>query len=328
VLGGGAILASLVAYFAVADDLPNIPLWADVALTSVALIPATFALVPLALPLLDARGLAPVGVAFAALAAVLVRAELDVLANLTKIGAVTLLAFWFLRFFERPSWVVLVAAVIPFVDALSVWRGPTRHIVTEEPGVFGALSLAFPVPDAGAFQLGLTDLAFFAIFVGAAARWNLRVGWTWICLVASFAVTLVLTVYVDPFGIAGLPALPGLAIGFLVANADHVVRILRREDERVLVTLSVADRDAAARFYRDAVDARVDVDDEDGGLQMLADWWVDREIGFLVRDVDAAHARAARNAAAVVHPPRDEAWGRSAAYRDPDGNVVVLAERT
>ena len=103
---------------------------------------------------------------------------------------------------------MIVACVIPLVDAISVWRGPTRHIVEERPEVFGALSFAFPVPGEGAFQLGLPDLLFFAIFLGAAARWGLRVLATWVCLVASFGVTMALAIYVDPFGIGGLPALP------------------------------------------------------------------------------------------------------------------------
>jgi predicted enzyme related to lactoylglutathione lyase len=326
-LGGAAILAPLLAYYAVADDLRNVPLWADVVLTSVVLIPATFALVLLALPLRDVRGLAPVGLAFGILAVVLTQADLELLANFAKVAAVALLAFWFLGFFERPSWVVLVAAIVPFVDAVSVWRGPTRHIVTEEPEVFGALSLSFPVPDDFPFQLGLTDLAFFSIFLGAAARWGLRVGWTWIAMVASLGATIVFTVYVDPFGIGGLPALPGLAVGFLAANADHVVRILRRLDERVLVTLAVSDFDASARFYRDAVDARVKRVEEDGRLHVVADWWADREVGFLVRDLESAHARALAHGAEVVRAPHVEEWGRSAAYLDPDGNVVSLVER-
>ena len=193
------------------------------------LTPAVFALVLLALPLANARGLLPIGLATALLAFVLVEAELDVLANFAKLAAVTLLAFWFLSFFEELSWVVIVACVIPVVDAISVWRGPTRHIVEERPEVFGALSFAFPVPGEGAFQLGLPDLLFFAIFLGAAARWSLRVLPTWVCLVASFGLTMALAIYVDPFGIGGLPALPLLCVAFLAPNADLIWRRLRPE---------------------------------------------------------------------------------------------------
>jgi hypothetical protein len=124
---------------------------------------------------------------------------------------------------------VIVAAVIPVVDAISVWRGPTRHIVEERPEVFGALSFTFPVPGTGAFQLGLPDLLFFAIFLAAAQRWHLRVLVTWVLLVASFGVTMALAIYTDPFGIGGLPALPLLCLAFLGGNADLIWRRLRVE---------------------------------------------------------------------------------------------------
>ena len=229
IVAGAAILATLLAYYAVVESLPTIPTWGDVLVTAVLLVPAVFALVLLMLPLYGLRGLFPVGVALAVLAFVFVKADLDVLANFTKLAAVTLLAFWFLSYFEALSWVVIVAAVIPVVDAISVWRGPTRHIVEERPEVFGALSFTFPVPGTGAFQLGLPDLLFFAIFLGAAQRWDLRVLVTWVLLVASFGVTMALAIYTDPFGIGGLPALPLLCLAFLGANADLIWRRLRAE---------------------------------------------------------------------------------------------------
>lgn len=229
IVGGAAILAALLAYYAVVESLPTIPTRADVLVTAVLLVPAVFALVLLMLPLYGMRGLFPVGVALAVLAFVFVKADLDVLANFTKLAAVTLLAFWFLSYFEALSWVVIVAAVIPVVDAISVWRGPTRHIVEERPEVFGALSFTFPVPGTGAFQLGLPDLLFFAIFLAAAQRWDLRVLVTWVLLVASFGVTMALAIYTDPFGIGGLPALPLLCLAFLGANADLIWRRLRAE---------------------------------------------------------------------------------------------------
>jgi hypothetical protein len=73
--------------------------------------------------------------------------------------------------------------------------------------------------------LGLPDLLFFALFLGAAARWHLRVGWTWVALTASLGATMLLAVEWD---VAGLPALPGLALGFLIPNADLLVRDFRR----------------------------------------------------------------------------------------------------
>ena len=71
--------------------------------------------------------------------------------------------------------------IIPWVDAISVWRGPTKQIVTHKRELFTTFSFAFPVPgESDTAQLGLPDLLFFALFLGAAARWGLRVRLTWL----------------------------------------------------------------------------------------------------------------------------------------------------
>lgn len=321
---GAAVLAALVAYYEGASRLPDAPLWADVALTSAVLLPAAFTLVLVVLPLREARGLLPVGLAFVVLAAVLEQADFGIPANFAKLFAVALLALWFLGFFERASWILVVAAIVPVVDAVSVWVGPTKHIISERPEIFDAYSFAFPLPDTGSFRLGLTDLAFFTLFLGAAARWRMRVGWTWVALVASLGATIAVAVWVDPFGLGGVPALPGLALAFVAANADHVVRILRRVDERVVVTLPAHDPAASARFYRQAIGVRAEPDDS--SVRVAADWSTGGEVGFVVGDLEGAHVRAARHGAEIVRRPRDEPWGRSAMYHDPAGNVVVLIE--
>jgi predicted enzyme related to lactoylglutathione lyase len=46
-----------------------------------------------------------------------------------------------------------------------------------------------------------------------------------------------------------------------------------------------------------------------------------------VDDIDAAHAQAVAAGADIASMPRDEPWGRTAGYRDPDGNVVALTHR-
>lgn len=224
VAAGVVLLAGLVAWYELFDRVPDQPEWVDVALVGGVLMPATFALVWLALPLRHARWLAAAAAALGALAAVLHVADVEVGANFCKLAAMTLAAFWFLRFFEQLAWVVAIASIIPLVDAVSVWRGPTHHIVTERPSVFSALSVAFPAPAGDYFALGLPDILFFGLFLGAADRWGLRVWLTWALMVASFTVTIALAVWSDPFGIGGLPALPGLSIAFLLANADILWR--------------------------------------------------------------------------------------------------------
>ena len=216
----------LVAYYAGSESLPQLSTWWDVAVLAFFLIPTVFAFVLLALPLWRARGLLPVAIALAVLAAVLQAAGLDVAANFAKLAAAAALGFWFLEYFDDVRLILIVALIIPLIDAYSVWRGPTHHIVTQQRHVFTTLSFAFPVPgEHASANLGVPDLLFFAVFLAAAARFRLRVFWTWVAMTLSFGVTMALAVWTDA---AGLPALPGLSIAFLAVNADLLWAQLRR----------------------------------------------------------------------------------------------------
>jgi hypothetical protein len=223
---GAAVFAVLVVYYETHEHWWKAGLWWDVAFIACVLMPLVFLLVLLALPLRTWRGTFPVGVAFVLLTVALQVAHADVLANFSRLAATALLGWWFLSFFETASWVALVALIIPWVDAYSVWRGPTKQIVTHHEHVFSVLSFAFPVPgeNAGA-NLGVPDLLFFSLFLAAAARFGLRVRLTWLCLLAGLGITIALTVYFD---LSGLPALPGIALGFLVPNADLLWRDARK----------------------------------------------------------------------------------------------------
>jgi hypothetical protein len=220
-----ALATALGVYYSVADSLTNFSVWWEVAILSFLVIPAVFGLVYLALPLWRARGLLPVGIALAILAAALEAAGLDVLANFAKLAAVAFVAFWFLSYFETAAWVVLVALIVPWVDAVSVWRGPTKHIVTHQRELFTTFSFAFPVPgEQNTAQLGLPDLLFFTLFLAACERFRLRTRLSWVAMTLSFGATMALAV---GFALNGLPALPLLALGFLAPNADLLWRKLR-----------------------------------------------------------------------------------------------------
>jgi hypothetical protein len=228
-LAFAALAVVLGLYYAFHTSLPNTSTWGDVAFLSFLLIPAVLALVYLVLPLRVAREieLISVAIAFAVLAVLLHQADLNTLSDFSKLGAMTFAAFWFLNFFEALSWVVLVACIIPWVDAYSVWRGPTNHIVHHHRQVFSTLSFAFPVPgEESAANLGLPDLLFFSLFLAAAARFGLRVFPTWVLLVASFGATIAIAV---AWNKPGLPALPLLSVAFLLANADLLWKRLRHD---------------------------------------------------------------------------------------------------
>ena len=105
------VLTVLAWYFGVSEDLPTLGVWGDVAFLSFGLIPLTFSLVAIALPLrrssLERIGWA--ALALVAISVLLESVDLDIAANFVKIAAVVCVAWWFLSFFE--------ALVTPDLDA-------------------------------------------------------------------------------------------------------------------------------------------------------------------------------------------------------------------
>jgi predicted enzyme related to lactoylglutathione lyase len=116
------------------------------------------------------------------------------------------------------------------------------------------------------------------------------------------------------------------------------------------IELRVADVERSRRFYRDLIGVPVG-DLETHGADAVphahATWgeWsgaeptllmlniypargetTRSELGFAVPDLDAAHERLRAAGTTVVRGPVTKPWGRSAAYRDPDGNTVSLTE--
>jgi hypothetical protein len=220
-----ALASCLLVYGWVAEDLPDVALWWEVAIVSLILLPATFALTWLLLPLRRAvrpTQLVALAAAFGTVTAALELSGLPVAANLVKFMAVTLAGFWFLQFFEAVTWVLLVAVLIVPVDIYSVASGPTKEIVERQPEVFDALSVAFPIPgEHTSAQLGLPDVLFFGLFLAACERFGLRRTLSWIAMTLSFGATLSITVQWD---VGGLPALPLLSGAFVLANGDLLWR--------------------------------------------------------------------------------------------------------
>jgi len=212
-----ALSACVVAWFAIAPHLPAIGLWPDIVLVAVAVIPGTLLPALVALPLWNRRWLPAAVVVLALLAFAFAEAGWGIAENFAKLWAAIFAGWAFLTLFEQLSWVVLIAFVVPLVDAVSVWRGPTHAITSHHFKVYTAVAIAFLVPHGGAAYLGPPDILFYALFLAAAARWHLRVGWTWIATTGMYGLTVVIA---NAAHVSGLPALPFLSVGFLGANAD------------------------------------------------------------------------------------------------------------
>jgi hypothetical protein len=218
---GGAVAT----WFVVAPHLPGIGLWPAVAVVAAGVLPGTLLLVLVALPLWTQRWLVPAAAALALVAWGCTEAGWGLAANFAKLWAAVFAGWAFLRLFEELSWVVLIAVVIPVVDSVSVWRGPTHAITSQHFEVYTAVAVAFLVPGGGAAYLGPPDILFYALFLAAALRWRLRPVWTWLGMTGMYSLTIVVANAAD---VGGLPALPFLSVGFLLANADLLRRRLRR----------------------------------------------------------------------------------------------------
>ena len=220
------VAAGVVTWDGVAPHVGRVPGWPEVVIIAVGVLPAKLALIYLALPLWSHRRL--VVAAFAVFLAVsVVSWEMHhyLVSNFMKLGTYTCGGWMFLSLFEEVHWVVLIAVIIPFVDAISVAAGPTHTIVTHHFQVYSAVAVAFVAPGGPAAGLGPPDILFFALFLAATVRWQLRPGWTWLAMAGMYSLTLVLA---NATGSSGLPALPFVSAGFLLANGNLLWRRLRR----------------------------------------------------------------------------------------------------
>jgi hypothetical protein len=218
------LAACVLAWFIVAPHLPRVGLWPAIAIVSVAVLPGTLLLAYVALPLWPRRLLVAAVVALALLAFLFTELGWGLAANFAKLWAAVFAGWAFLTLFEELSWVVVVACIVPVVDIFSVYAGPTKAITSNHIEVYTAVAIAFLIPGGNAVYLGPPDILFYALFLAAAARWRLRVGWSWLAMTLMYSFTIVLAVALD---VNGLPALPFLSVGFVAANADHLWRAIR-----------------------------------------------------------------------------------------------------
>jgi len=219
------LAAAVVTWDAAAPHLHGVSLWPTVAIIAAGVLPATLALIFVALPLWSQRRVVAIGLVVFAIAAVGTwEAGWHLASNFMKLGAYTCGGWAFLWLFEELSWVVIVALIIPFVDAISVAAGPTKAIVNHHFEVYSTVAVAFLAPAGRAADLGPPDVLFFALFLAATRRWRLRPGWTGLAMTAMYSLTLVIANVAD---VNGLPALPFLSFGFVLANGDLLWRRLR-----------------------------------------------------------------------------------------------------
>lgn len=208
--------------------LPALPVKLDIMLSSAVVLALAGALVWGMLPLRTLGRRLPLVTAVALPLAVLcVWLHLVPLANVAKIVAAGALGIWIAEELEQLSWIVVVAAVSAVVDIVSVAVGPTKALLGKGPVVVGYFTVAVTwlgySYDEVYTGLGVSDVIFFALYLGAAKRFGLRVGWSAVAMVGSFLATIAAAMFWT-----ALPALPLLSVAFLAVNGDLIWRRVRR----------------------------------------------------------------------------------------------------
>lgn len=121
-------------------------------------------------------------------------------------------------------------------------------------------------------------------------------------------------------------------------------------DRLVTVVFTVSDLDRAVKLYGDGFGLELHIDDHHGddpwtSGRHAATSWTDgaflhfalyetkngtattgAQIAFRVADIESSHQRALAAGAEVLHAPKPQPWGRSARYRDEDGNIIELTQ--
>ena len=223
--------AAIVLWGALSSTLPALPVRADIMLSSALVLALVAVLVWGLLPLHTlGRRLPLVTAAALPLAILFVWLGWVPLANVAKVVAAAALGIWIAEELEKLSWIVIVAVISAAVDIVSVAAGPTKAILDQGPVVVGYFTIV--VTWAGytyseAFTgLGISDVIFLALYLGAARRFGLRVGWSAVAMVVSFLATIAAAMWWT-----ALPALPLLSVAFLAVNGDLLWRKLRRGGE-------------------------------------------------------------------------------------------------
>jgi catechol 2,3-dioxygenase-like lactoylglutathione lyase family enzyme len=123
----------------------------------------------------------------------------------------------------------------------------------------------------------------------------------------------------------------------------------------IFIALNVSDVERSVAFYENAFGLEFHCDENEpksdvwyGGYHAAISWTQgsflhfalfpallpqrpvsrDAQLGLSVDNIHIAHEKAASSGARIEHGPRPEPWGVTARYRDPDGNLISITQRS
>ena len=221
------------AYFLAAPALPALPAGDTEVLVAGGI--GLLAIAAMALSLLPARdtvaGPLLIVLGTGLLAGVLNAASVGAGANVAEAMLAAAVGLLFARFLRTPPGIALaVPLFVAVIDVWSVASGPTSRLLAA--GTPHDDPLSFDLPAWGgagsAGHLGVSDAIFVSMFAAWAWHFGLRRGATAVGLVLGLLGSLVLSLALD----RAIPALPLIAIGYLLPNIDRIGALLRpRHDD-------------------------------------------------------------------------------------------------
>ncbi|HWI06449.1 MAG TPA: hypothetical protein VNT54_02905 [Solirubrobacteraceae bacterium] len=133
------------------------------------------------------------------------------------------------RWFATAMHAVAVPLFIAAVDVWSVWSGPSSRLLADGSARVDPLSFDLPAwgERGSAGHLGLSDAVFLSMFGAWAWRYGFRRPATIGAMVLGLVAALVLSVALG----RPIPALPLIAVGYLLPNLDRIGRLLGHEPE-------------------------------------------------------------------------------------------------
>ena len=146
-------------------------------------------------------------------------------ADLARILAAACVGVSLARYITSVGTVLIVVVAAIASDIFSVFAGPTQALVRANSPLLDFLLLVFPTFGSPlGFGLGLSDFIFLALFAAAGRFLDLRYVATLlgVCAAAFLAVTAGLLLA------RPLPALPFIALAFVLVNADLIVASFAR----------------------------------------------------------------------------------------------------
>ena len=215
------------AYFAIAPDLPALGTGDGALLVADGIgLLAVGATVATLLPAWRATRVQLIALAGGAVGmAVLNLVGVGALANVAEAILAAAVGLLLAATLATPAVAVAVPLFVASIDIWSVADGPTYRLVPAGRDPVDALSFDLPAWGGGtAGGLGLTDAVFLAMFGGWAWRFGLRRRATLAGMASGLLAALVLSLLTEE----AIPALPLIAAGYLVPNADRLRRRLRR----------------------------------------------------------------------------------------------------